>query len=36
LATLRVYLEDTHGENIRVAYRHLPLISIHDKAVITA
>jgi cyclophilin family peptidyl-prolyl cis-trans isomerase len=31
-----VYLEDTHGENIRVAYRHLPLISIHDKAVITA
>jgi cyclophilin family peptidyl-prolyl cis-trans isomerase len=31
-----VYLEDTHGENIRVAYRHLPLVSIHDKAVITA
>ncbi len=31
-----MYLEDTHGENIRVAYRHLPLISIHDKAVITA
>jgi cyclophilin family peptidyl-prolyl cis-trans isomerase len=31
-----VYLEDTHGENIRVVYRHLPLISIHDKAVITA
>jgi len=31
-----VYLEDTHGDNIRVAYRHLPLISIHDKAVITA
>jgi len=31
-----VYLEDTHGENIRVAYRHLPLISIHDKSVITA
>jgi len=31
-----VYLEDTHGENIRVVYRHLPLIDIHDKAVITA
>ena len=31
-----MYLEDTHGENIRVVYRHLPLISIHDKAVITA
>ena len=31
-----MYLEDTHGENIRFAYRHLPLISIHDKAVITA
>jgi len=31
-----VYLEDTHGEEIRVAYRHLPLISIHDKALITA
>lgn len=36
LATLRVYLEDTYGEDIRIAYRHLPLISIHDKAVITA
>lgn len=36
MASLRVYLEDAHGENIRVAYRHLPLISIHDKAVITA
>jgi len=33
---LRVYLEDTHGEDIRVIYRHLPLVSIHDKAVITA
>jgi cyclophilin family peptidyl-prolyl cis-trans isomerase len=31
-----VYLEDTHGDNIRILYRHLPLISIHDKAVITA
>lgn len=36
VATLRLYLEDTYGENVRVAYRHLPLISIHDKAVITA
>ena len=36
MATLRAYLEDTHGENIRFVYRHLPLISIHDKAVITA
>jgi cyclophilin family peptidyl-prolyl cis-trans isomerase len=36
MATLRLYLEDTYGENIRVAYRHLPLISIHDKAIITA
>ena len=31
-----MYLEDTHGEDIRVIYRHLPLIGIHDKAVITA
>ena len=31
-----MHLEDAHGENIRVAYRHLPLISIHDKALITA
>lgn len=31
-----MYLEDTHGEEIRFAYRHLPLVSIHDKAVITA
>jgi len=33
---LRTYLEDTYGDNIRFVYRHLPLISIHDKAVITA
>ncbi|MDY7077260.1 MAG: peptidylprolyl isomerase [Chloroflexota bacterium] len=33
---LRAYLEDTHGEDIRFIYRHLPLISIHDKALITA
>ena len=31
-----MYLEDTHGEDIRVIYRHLPLTGIHDKAVITA
>ena len=31
-----MYLEDTYGEDIRFAYRHLPLISIHDKALITA
>ena len=36
MATLRVYLEDTRGEDIRFVYRHLPLISIHDKAVITS
>lgn len=35
MATLRVYLEDAHGESIRFVYRHLPLIDIHDKAVIT-
>jgi len=36
LASLRVYLESVHGDDIRFLYRHLPLISIHDKAVITA
>jgi len=36
MATLRVYLEDTRGEDIRFVYRHLPLISIHDTAVITS
>jgi cyclophilin family peptidyl-prolyl cis-trans isomerase len=34
MATLRTYLEDTYGENIRVAYRHFAL-SFHDKAPIT-
>lgn len=36
LHTLREYLADKYGDQIRFAYRHLPLISIHDKAVITA
>jgi len=35
LSTLRVYLEDTHGENFRSVYRHFAL-SFHDKAIITA
>jgi cyclophilin family peptidyl-prolyl cis-trans isomerase len=30
-----VYLEDTHPD-VRFVYRHLPLISLHDKATITA
>lgn len=29
-------LEDEHGENLRVVFRHLPLISIHDKALLAA
>ena len=36
LHTLREYLRDKYGDQIRFAYRHLPLVSIHDKAVITA
>jgi len=35
LATLRTYLEDTHGEDLRMVYRHFTL-SFHDKALITA
>lgn len=31
-----MHLEDAYGDKVRVAYRHLPLISLHDKAVITA
>jgi cyclophilin family peptidyl-prolyl cis-trans isomerase len=33
---LRTYLDDTYGDNVRFVYRHLPLTSIHDKALITA
>ncbi len=33
---LRTYLEDTYGENVRFVYRHLPLMSIHDKSTIAA
>jgi cyclophilin family peptidyl-prolyl cis-trans isomerase len=29
-------LEDEHGDNLRVVYRHFPLSSIHDKALLTA
>jgi len=34
MATLRMYLEDTYGEQVRSAYRHFAL-SFHDKATIT-
>ncbi len=36
LAIMREFLEERYGDEIRFVYRHLPLISIHDKAVITA
>ncbi len=36
LHTLRDYLTEKYGDQIRFAYRHLPLTSIHDKAIITA
>jgi len=36
VATLRTHLEDAYGDKVRMAYRHLPLIGLHDKAVITA
>jgi protein-disulfide isomerase/cyclophilin family peptidyl-prolyl cis-trans isomerase len=33
---LRDYLLAKYGDRVRFVYRHLPLISIHDKALITA
>jgi cyclophilin family peptidyl-prolyl cis-trans isomerase len=33
---LRTYLEDTYGNTIRFVYRYLPLMSIHDKALIAS
>ncbi len=36
LHTLRDYLMEKYGDRIRFAYRHLPLTTIHDKAIITA
>jgi len=36
LAIMREFLEEMYGDEIRFVYRHLTLISIHDKAVITA
>lgn len=36
LRTMRDYLQEQYGDQIRFIYRHLPLISIHDKAIITA
>jgi cyclophilin family peptidyl-prolyl cis-trans isomerase/protein-disulfide isomerase len=36
LHTLSEYLTDRYGGQLRFVYRHLPLVSIHDKAIITA
>jgi len=36
LHTLRDYLLERYGDQLRFSYRHLPLTSIHDKAIITA
>ncbi len=35
MSSLRMYLEDTYGEDVRATFRHFPL-SFHDKATITA
>jgi protein-disulfide isomerase/cyclophilin family peptidyl-prolyl cis-trans isomerase len=35
MSDLNGYLMQRYGDQIRFVYRHLPLISIHDKAVIT-
>ncbi|MCP4536002.1 MAG: thioredoxin domain-containing protein [Chloroflexi bacterium] len=35
MSTLRMYLEDTYGEDFQSAFRHFPL-SFHDNATITA
>ncbi len=35
MSTLRMYLEDTYGENFQSVFRHFPL-SFHDNATITA
>jgi cyclophilin family peptidyl-prolyl cis-trans isomerase/protein-disulfide isomerase len=36
MSGLREYLTSKYGDQLRFAYRHLPLIAIHDKAVVTA
>jgi len=36
LATLKGYLRERYGDQLRFVYRHLPLTGIHDKAIITA
>jgi cyclophilin family peptidyl-prolyl cis-trans isomerase len=33
---LLAFLEEMHADNIQIALRHFPLVSIHDKALITA
>jgi len=36
MTSIHEYLADVYGDDIRFVYRHLPLTTIHDKAVITA